>query len=343
MVNDPVNCEASAANTIHQFEWYPYYKGWTFEDNIGTSKILNNLKFKPAEGKMPESNSDFGDKYGTILLKCTDKKGNVMGVMSSLEIKNEISSDPFNMFNRWRPMNSNKAKVFFHKNDEIIDDDPLINGGSYTINSGLMPQWLYYWRQVIPRSKHIAKVRWSKNIPGSFAGTGRPSRVGLSPAKIGTTFTPATTSVQDEVGNSEIPIRQNSSTKYKVTGIYAVYATMIHESWHADFIVERWPNGYDPSNDKEETGLHSKSGQNVYGDYYPDSPWEKESKDGFRIDVDDYFGRAGSVGFNYEELKADNQELDKYERGVIEYSKSLDWSYEKDLTKSLYQGKQWNK
>lgn len=131
VVNDPVNCEASAANTIHHFEWYPYYKGWTFEDNISNTSIWNNLKFKPANGVMPKSNSEFGDKYGAILLKCSDKKGNVMGVMSSKEIINDISSDVFNMFDKWRPMNSNKAKIFFHKNDLIKDDDPTLNGDEH--------------------------------------------------------------------------------------------------------------------------------------------------------------------------------------------------------------------
>ncbi|MFN8278717.1 MAG: hypothetical protein U0V49_00385 [Saprospiraceae bacterium] len=332
VVNDPVNCEASAANTIHHFEWYPYYKGWTFEDNISNTSIWNNLKFKPANGVMPKSNSEFGDKYGAILLKCSDKKGNVMGVMSSKEIINDISSDVFNMFDKWRPMNSNKAKIFFHKNDLIKDDDPTLNGDEHDF--GNIPQWLYYWRNDVQRSAHIKKVRWIDNQPGFFAYTGRPDRAGITPARIGYKFTPMTTNVQDKVGNSKILIAGNN-----LTGIYAFYSVMVHESWHADFITERWKNGYDPQNDAEPTLKTSKLLKPIYGDYYPDS-WESNP---FSKLIDDYYGNSGSIGNKYEEMMGNKAEKESFLNGKTEYSKSYDWSFEKNPLLSDYQGKQWNK
>lgn len=100
---------------------------------------------------------------------------------------------------------------------------------------------------------------------------------------------------------------------------------MVHESWHADFITERWKNGYDPQNDAEPTLKTSKLLKPIYGDYYPDS-WESNP---FSKLIDDYYGNSGSIGNKYEEMMGNKAEKESFLNGKTEYSKSYDWSFEK--------------
>ncbi|MEP7198053.1 MAG: hypothetical protein ABI851_16155 [Saprospiraceae bacterium] len=341
VVNDPVNCEASAANTIHHFEWYPYYKGWTFEDNISNSPIWNNLKFKPKNGKMPESNSDFGSKFGTILLKCSDKNGNVMGVMSSKEIKNTISSEPFNMFDKWRPMNSSKAKVFFHKNDEILDNIPSLKSPPPGVPASVFKPklWLFYWRDIVKKSNYIKVVRYDEETdPDYLANTPRPRRESFTfPV-----FSNQSTFVVNKVAN--VPINVKTTIKY-LEGIEAFYSVINHESWHADFINDvHWKNGYVPNKDLEII-LIAKKIQQYAGDFYNDE-WEDMNPPFSSLKDDYYDPNETTIGGKYEEMFANGRVKILEEGGLFKSLNNQDWSYDKFMNTQGYkgnQGKQWNK
>ena len=143
-----------------------------------------------------------------------------------------------------------------------------------------------------------------------------------------------TTNVQDKVGNSKILIAGNN-----LTGIYAFYSVMVHESWHADFITERWKNGYDPQNDAEPTLKTSKLLKPIYGDYYPDS-WESNPLVNLLMII---MVTVALLVISTKKWWVIKQRKKLPKRGKQSIQNPMIGLSKKNPLLSDYQGKQWNK
>lgn len=347
VINEAVDCKAFATDDCFEFKWSPLYSIWKFTNNISNNREINNLIFLPNyknSGKMPNKNIDLGPTNGIIVLECRIKGGKKIGTISSkflVNVGQEINQlDPDI---KYSTMNENKrAKVFFKRGDEIPEDKGVGNLDKP------IPLWLYYWRDQIPKSKFIKLILKDYENSAEHAYTGRPIRDALSP-KEGHTFNEQTTSVKLYVG-LELFVKNGNTVP--PTGIHSFYCVIAHESFHADFIANRWINGYHRSLDMDSPH------EIAPGDYYPDT-WESQrrpvvlAKYPFLNTYDDFYSYtyanntnpnwtlSGSIGWHYEEdsanVKAKDAEKIKYEVD------KFDWSYEKDPKLSKLQGKQWNK
>ncbi len=339
-MDSKVHCLAQATSIVTEFEWLPWADHWEFTNNKSNSKNLDNLNFLPTNGKMPESNNYFGTNTGEILLVARDPFGNVYRVSSSDISSKKISSKNGDKYKVWRYMETNKkARVFFHKDDLILETKGDVPGL-------LIPNWLHYWRQYVltPYPSYVKFIKYDPdNTKPEAAWFGVPDRdQGYNNFKFENVI-----NVRDK-SSHEVDIRNEYLFSVGTAfGVEAFYVCLSHELWHHKFYNEElWPNKYNMSLDKDMPTLN-------LGDYYKDS-WEtanKTPKFNFSKYYDDFYLPGlikdqfrnpdflfSSCGFEYEESNGAKQELlakDKMEADT----KSKNWAY--DRTNLKYGSKLW--
>ncbi|MBK8242608.1 MAG: hypothetical protein IPK88_04215 [Saprospiraceae bacterium] len=335
-----VHCLAQATSIITEFEWLPWSDLWEFTNNKSSSKILDNLNFLPANGKMPDLNDYFGTNTGEILLVAKDPIGNLYRVSSSDISSKKISSKNGDKYENWRYMDNNKkARVFFHKDDRIVEFE-----GNTPRNPLTIPQWLYYWRQCIktPYPKYVKFIKFEEGNDEPPAYFGLPRR---DISQVVTTL--ENRIVVKQITSEKAKIRNKMWTSIAYAyGIEAFYIFLSHELEHARLMNEEiWPNGFNQTEDLDITTLN-------IGDYYNDI-WETKNRSPdykFSKKYDDYYKhellfkqfknpdqKILSVGYKYEEtigFTAEYNAKDKME-GDTKY---LDWSFDR---KGFYNSKQW--
>jgi hypothetical protein len=184
-----------------------------------------------------------------------------------------------------------KVKIFFSANKNLQ---------GYSPNTFYPPCWFLFWKEFIPWGR-ISELVYAGDNSGLYGET-------LSADRITKIFNNAR--------------KENDETHHK--GLHTFYETMAHENHHIVLWEERWPNGYDSTDD-------------IDGDFYPDS-WEATNQEaidaGLTVGVNDRVEGGTQKG-----VKLDESLCRQVERNLnSSLYDNQDWSYDPD---GLYQGKQW--
>ncbi len=296
---------------------------WHIADPI---KALSRSEAYIPNSSLPMSNDDFGDKHVVIKVEATNPSAVA------------YSNDP-------PPTGSNlpNVKVFFRR---------------YDINKSNVPNWFYYWGQLVESKLKVNNIRyleeqtstWVDNpddlvfkltysnqgkykwnpAPGADVTYGsnkfrfRPNKIEFpsgSGIYVGTGFT----------NNPEIIIGDGNGFwehgRDYIDGIQLFYETVIHELYHTQLYLIKYPNGYTSQLDLDD-------------DFYPDSEevaynlkWQNSTRKKFNIG-----GPYITEPYTYEKYKkgdvlnaATMYEEDLCNIKLVVNSNSLndkDWSYD---------------
>lgn len=332
VINDPIEFDVQATNLCSDFKW-ELPSGFIFPLKNNFQKSGNSIEITLDKDNMPKKNLEFGQKNGVVLVQCL-YRNMAIGVYSSSDFQ---SNSNLNFRIMSKEMN---ATVFYHK-DELITEDK----GNAPRVPDKIPNWLYYWRQFVPRHQNIILVKYYTGQISQSAFTGRPDR-----KSIPNSFSFLMTTSVKQVASEKQPIRKKEGTTHGyLYGIDAFYLVLAHESFHSKFMKEeQWPQGYDETLDSDCTN-------HLIGDYYRDS-WEDNFNDKMKYPFssisDDYYSfekvynnclnpknKSLTVGYKYEEAMGMEEEWKASQNGKDHYKiHAQDWSYDRT---NKFQGKQW--